>query len=295
MLTLARLRVSANARLDRTLAQRALTAMGEETKLREKHRNDAVRVAAAYRLRKTPNLQDEDGNRVDILAVEPKSSTSDNFEMCFHIRHKGKKVDYSDLIAHLKVLENGDTSLSWPDFNNHNPKPWGQAIEKVYLSDRMNLVELGQQFLFDKDIRRQVENGPFSKLTKIFPGTWLTTHSDEVETLKKWNETFLSGEALVEGDASITILELNDNEVNRAAIAQEIADNFAAEFNTIAAKCAEVGPLLSRLMKDYEDVLKRMQIASAALKVPLEVSDEMESCELALMLLEAEEEAKKNG
>ena len=292
MLTLARLRVSADACLDRKVAQHELRDnLGEKIILKEKHRNDALRVAINYKLRQIPKQRNAKGELLEILAVETKNP--EQFETVFHVRTKGKDVDYSSLVAKLtadKDVKTNNLIVTVPD-SSHPMIP----VLDEYVLHPTTLAMFGKDHLFDKDIRRLVETGPFGNLVKLFPGTWLTTSADQLARIQEWNTCLFAAGNFLHGEATITTLELNDTEVNRQSIASELADSFAAEFTSITERANDVAPYLPKLMKDYEDILKRMEIASNALKLPIVITDEMEDCELALMVLQSKEEEANNG
>lgn len=279
---LVRISVSKDARIQRDTALSTLTALlGKATTADVfpgvRGPSDAVRTAAAYALIPWRRFVHQ-GKQCEVLAKSPESTSTHGLNLHIHVCERTEsKVGYSALVVRLSKTQTQSTPETIREESAHH------FPDLVAVLDAATLVQEGQRYLYDNDLRKLLSLVLQPVAFKLWPGVSLVLQDHGV-TLARDLERVL-GACLASGSLSVSLIALDMSQANREALARELAEELTPHLEKLTDRCGYTAPNSAAIQRDYEALAEKISQAETLLGVPLPLLGTQMDTETAIMAL----------
>lgn len=162
---------------------------------------------------------------------------------------------------------------------------YGSALREAF-GNPSEILRYGEENLFDSDFRAIADSMLEGHTLKLWAGVHVVLGEEAYNRVNEVSE-YLSN--LDEGSVRMSKLTLEDNEVNRQALAEELAEQFIDAFKDIETRAGGPGPNIDRLNDELIDISTQLSIAQEVLECTIPCEDAKADAEMALAMLAEEE------
>lgn len=266
-----------------------------DTFLRQRNTTDAIRAAVSNLLKDESLATQKDlhtGKDFRVISCSAKVPQGE-MRIDFHLQEKGSEVNYASLghfflrYKDAKKPEEGYTSGWVPGEHEAYMSP----VLRSQLQDTQGLIDLGQNMVYDTDIRR-IFNEMSERMANFGRSTILLVNDSQRELVEKFRGLFSNTDT---GHVKFYQLDLHNTATNREALMDMIQEDYQETFTDLLSKLRTPGVVVKPLRNIYDNI--RSQVNSVQIALGLSYSEEfvnrMQECEDILEVLEIAAAAAK--
>jgi hypothetical protein len=235
---------------------------------------DNTRLAVSYTMRQYQKFQSE-GQECRALAIPTKGGKG--LDLRIHVQSRSS----SDVaFTQTAICSINDGGAKAPIVCSVTQEAYRRFPDLAKaLESPKRLLEFGEQYFFESDLRRLCEGLFEGDCVSLWPGLRLVLTAEARATVAALQRLL---RALDAGTVNLAMLSLDNTPANREALARELGEGFSEQLEKLTERCGYTPPNVAAICKEYAALQEKLTLAEGVLGVEIPCFEAQAQLELAL-------------